>query len=186
MTMRRRAEHTVEPPARRAGGFTLIEMMTAILILAILVGLAVPSFNNASLSGKLTGFANDLLASSQLARSEAIKRNVAVTLCASSDGSTCDDPEGWETGWIVVADPGGLNERVIQQYPELPGEFRVRETLDIDTLVFPATVAGATVASFTVCRTEPAGNQTRRVLIGASGGARVEQRFPPADVSCPD
>ena len=108
MTMRRRAEHTVEPPARRAGGFTLIEMMTAILILAILVGLAVPSFNNASLSGKLTGFANDLLASSQLARSEAIKRNVAVTMCASSDGSTCDDPEGWETGWIVVADPGVL------------------------------------------------------------------------------
>ena len=45
--------------------------------------------------------ANDLLASVQLARSEAIKRNVAVTLCASADGTTCAGGGGWEQGWVV-------------------------------------------------------------------------------------
>ena len=174
---------TGEPPARRAGGFTLIEMMTAIFILAILVGLAVPSFNNASLSGKLTGFANDLVAGAQLARSEAVKRNVAVTMCASEDGATCDDPEGWEVGWLIVVDPGGANERIIQQHESLPPEFRVIQTGGVANIVFPATIAGTTTGTFTVCRAEPVGNQERVVAIGAAGNTRVTRT---ETGTCPD
>lgn len=188
--MRRRTERAGEPPVRRAGGFTLIEMMTAIFILAILVGLAVPSFNNASLSGKLTGFANDMVASAQLARSEAIKRNVAVTMCASESAAdpdepdpTCDDPDGWEAGWLVVADPGGANERIIQRHAGLPTEFRVIQTGGVASIVYPATIAGTTTGTFTVCRAEPTGNQERVVTIGASGGTRVTRT---ETGTCPD
>lgn len=178
MTIRCSAVRRGEPPARRAGGFTLIEMMTAIFILAILVGLAVPSFNNASLSGKLTGFANDLVASAQLARSEAIKRNVAVTMCASDDGATCDDPDGWEAGWIILGPSG-----VIERHPPLPPEFRVIQTGGVANIVFPATIAGTTTGTFTVCRAEPVGNQERVVAIGAAGNTRVTRT---ETGTCPD
>jgi prepilin-type N-terminal cleavage/methylation domain-containing protein len=72
--------------AGRAGiprGFTLVELMVAIMVLAILLGLAVPSFRDASLGSRLAGYANDMVASSQLARSEAVKRNRLVVICAT-------------------------------------------------------------------------------------------------------
>jgi type IV fimbrial biogenesis protein FimT len=178
MTIRRRSKGASKSPIARVDGFTLIEMMMAIVVLAILVGLAVPSFNNASLSSKLTGFANDLVASAQLARSEAVKRNAAVTLCASEDGTTCDDPEGWEAGWIILGPTG-----VIQRYAPLPAEFRVIQTGGVANIVFPATVAGTTTGIFTVCRAEPTGSQERVVTIGASGGTRVTRTEA---ATCPD
>jgi len=178
MTTGRKSPRSVESPVRRAGGFTLVELMATILVLAILIGLAVPSFNNASLSSKLTGFANDLVASAQLARSEAVKRNAAVTLCASEDGTACDDPEGWEAGWIVLGPTG-----VIQRQPPLPTDFRVIQGGGVASIVFPATVAGTTTGTFTVCRAEPAGSQERVVTIGASGGTRVTRT---ETATCPD
>jgi type IV fimbrial biogenesis protein FimT len=178
MKIGRRSVRTVKPPVRRAGGFTLVEMMTTILVLAILVGLAVPSFNNASLSGELTGLANELVASAQLARSEAIKRNASVTLCASEGGTACDDPEGWEAGWIILGPTG-----VIQRYAPLPAEFRVIQAGGVANIVFPATVAGTTTGTFTVCRAEPTGSQERVVTIGASGGTRVTRT---ETATCPD
>lgn len=176
---------TLQPRAFAARGFTLIEVMVAVMILAILVTIAVPSFNNASLSSKLGGFANDLVASAQLARSEAIKRNVNVTLCASSDGTTCDAPDGWEAGWIVIVDPGGANERLLQAHPALPDEFRVSEEKGGATEVdFPPTVVGTNDAEFLICRAEPEGSQERRVAISFSRSTRVWTPDPAE--GCPD
>jgi type IV fimbrial biogenesis protein FimT len=62
----------------RNGGFTLIELMLAIVVLAILVGVAVPSFTHTIDRNAATGAANDLLASIILARSEAVKREQRV------------------------------------------------------------------------------------------------------------
>ena len=84
--MRTAGMHTHTPSNR---GFTLIEMMVTIAVMAMLLMIAVPSFRNASLSSQLRSAANDFIASSNLARSEAIKRGSAVTLCVSADGSTC-------------------------------------------------------------------------------------------------
>src|SRR5918995_1551586 len=95
---------TVTRPRRhgRSRGFTLIELLVALTIAAILFAIGVPMFRDASLGGRLSAAANNLLASVQLARSEAIKRNLPVTVCASSAGATCAGGGGWEQGWIVV------------------------------------------------------------------------------------
>jgi len=161
-------------------GFTLVELMVAILILAILIGFAVPSFRDAALSSRLTAHANDLLASAQIARSEAIKRNAVVTLCVSTDGNTCAGDGGWEQGWIVVTVDGD----VIQRQEALAPEFRVTETIDGRTdLDFPPTVVGVASASFTVCRAEPVGSQERVLTIRPSGAASVR---PEQDGVCPE
>jgi type IV fimbrial biogenesis protein FimT len=152
-------------------GFTIVELMVTMLILAILIGFAVPTFRDAALSSRLTAHANDLLASAQIARSEAIKRNAAVTLCVSTDGSTCADAGGWEQGWIIRTDDGV----VLQRQEALAPEFRVTEANELTDLQFPPTVVGVGPASFTVCRATPVGRQERVLTITVSGAASVQR-----------
>jgi len=148
----------------------LVELLVSITILAILLGLAVPSFNNAVLGSKLSAFSSNLVASTQLARSEAIKRNQIVRLCASSNGTSCGVTSGgWEAGWIVLL----ADNSVLQRQQALPSEFRFVQTGGHATLNFPPSVIGATTATFTVCRATPVGKQNRVVTVTASGSTRV-------------
>ncbi len=107
-----------------SGGFTMVELLTAIAVLAVLLALAVPNFNDATLSARLHGFANSLVASAQIARSEAIKRNSNITLCASANGTTCAPAGavGWEQGWIVLN-----GATVLQRQQALPTQFKVKQ-----------------------------------------------------------
>jgi len=174
-------------------GFTLIELMVAIMVLAILLGVAVPSFRDAALSSRLTAYANDLVASAQIARSEAIKRNSIVTLCASKNGTSCgvDAGAGWEAGWIVLAPPRNIvvptdaeddddgfetleiPAEVVQRQPPLSSEFRFPAG-GVLSINFPPTVVGVTPATFKVCRASPVGKQERIVSITASGLTSVK------------
>jgi len=159
-------------------GFTLVELMIALVILAILLGVAVPSFQGAALSGRLSAYANDFVASTQLARSEAVKRNAAVRLCVSAGGAACDDEGGWESGWIVVTAAGD----VIQRQPALEADYSFSEAGGATVLTFPPTIVGVTPASFTVCRAAPEGSEERVVTVTASGTASVERT---TEGSCP-
>ena len=59
-------------------GFTLIELMVTVAVLAIVLSLGVPSYRALIINNRLTAQANALVASINLARSEAIKRGVRV------------------------------------------------------------------------------------------------------------
>ncbi|WP_295174233.1 GspH/FimT family pseudopilin [Variovorax sp. SCN 67-85] len=149
-------------------GFTLIELMVTIAVMAILLMVAVPSFDNVALGGKLGAYANNLVATMRLARSEAIKRNAAVTVCVSNGGG-CGSG-GWEQGWIVQAVDGTL----IQRQPALAAGFKL--TGSEASLVFSPSGVGATAASFTVCRATPQmGWQERVVSISATGRPNVKK-----------
>lgn len=170
MTVDQRSGRKVCGAGQRSRGFTLIELMVTIVVLAILLSIAIPSFNNASLSSKLGGFANNLLASVQLARSEAIKSNTVVTLCAANAaGTACDATGGWQQGWIVR----DVANRVLQHQQALPTGFRVTQAGGTAVLSFQPIGVGATAATFTVCRNSPLGNQERVVTISATGVAYV-------------
>lgn len=86
----------------RTRGFTLIELMVTIAILAILLTLGLPSFQDAMRSNRVATGTNEVLASLALARTEAIRSTRASVLCASSDGSTCGTD--WNGGWIIWTD----------------------------------------------------------------------------------
>jgi type IV fimbrial biogenesis protein FimT len=155
-----------------ARGMTMIEMLIAVVVMAILMAVAVPSFRNASLGSQLSAAANNLLASVQLARSEAIKRNLEVTLCASADGESCAGSGGWEQGWITViksTDP----DTVLQYQQSLPDRYLITQAGGTAELAFqPIGVSGA-ATSFTVCRDDPDGGQERVLSVSATGAARV-------------
>jgi type IV fimbrial biogenesis protein FimT len=83
-------------------GFTLVELMVTIAVLAIVMSVAIPSFSSLVNNNRLTAQANEILAAVMLARTEAIKQNENMVFCHSSDGVNCSAPPaaGWQ-GWLV-------------------------------------------------------------------------------------
>jgi type IV fimbrial biogenesis protein FimT len=160
-------------PGRRAPssepGFTLVELMVTLTVVAILLVIAVPSLNNATLSGKLTAYANSLVGSAHLARSEAIKRNALVTLCAASNGTSCGG--NWEQGWIVLS--AGT---VFQRQEALPSGFKVTSNPTSGSIGFQPTGVGTTGATtLKLCRATPSvGPQEREVTIESTGRTSVK------------
>jgi type IV fimbrial biogenesis protein FimT len=147
-------------------GFSLIELMVTLAVLAILVTTAVPAFTGSQLTSQLRSTANSLVASAHLARSEAIKRNRVVRMCVSADGATCATGN-WQQGWIVVS-----AGEVLHREAAISDRFRVSAAAS--NFDFRPTGVDSTAGSFVVCRTSPAASQERVVRIDAVGRAWVE------------
>lgn len=77
---------------KKNAGFTIIELMVTVVILAIIATVAIPGFGNLIGENRLTTGTNLLVSSIRLARAEAIKRGTSVTF--STDG-------GLASGWCV-------------------------------------------------------------------------------------
>jgi len=86
-------------------GLTLTELIVAISITGISLGIAAPNFSNIINDNRMTTHYNELLAALALTRSEAIKRQMRVTTCQSSTGYSCTkDSSNWQKGWVVFTD----------------------------------------------------------------------------------
>lgn len=181
----RRARWSIEEVQLRGlRGFSLIELMVALAILSVLLGFALPAFQSMSLSANLRSNANTLVASAQLARSEAIKRNAVVRLCVSSDGASCGSGD-WEQGWIVLAP----DNTVLHAESALDDGYVVTAIKEgtstvVTTLRFPSSGVGlklnaetdtATV-EFRICRVTPSvGEQERKVRVSTTGRTSVDK-----------
>ncbi len=88
-------------------GFSLVELMVTIAVLAIVLAIAIPSFTGLINGNKLGSQANDLMATIQLARMDAVRFNRRSILCRSSDGATCNGANGAWTSWISYIDTNG-------------------------------------------------------------------------------
>jgi len=97
---------TTTIPATRPGGFTLIELMFALAVAAIVIGIAVPNMRSFILNNRLSSTATEMIRSMQTARTEATKRQQNVVVCFTADLSvttpTCVT-SGY-VAWILFED----------------------------------------------------------------------------------
>ncbi|MVF21369.1 prepilin-type N-terminal cleavage/methylation domain-containing protein [Methylocaldum sp. BRCS4] len=102
---RKSAAITIGMKTDHENGFTLIELMVAVAVLAVTLTIGVPSFRETILNNRQTTQINELVADVGLARSEAIKRGIPVTLCKrNTSGNNCDSSAAWADGWIIFSD----------------------------------------------------------------------------------
>lgn len=96
--------------SRRMAGFTLMELMIAVAVLAILVGIGIPSFQDMIRRNRLATQTNALVSALSVARSEAVKRGMLVTVCPANDEQNdCSGLANWsENGLIVFSDGQGV------------------------------------------------------------------------------
>lgn len=102
----------------RVSGFTLVELMVTIAIVAILAAIAFPSFQDSMRSNRVATATNELMASLALARVEALRSPGGAFVCTSTAGTACDG--AWDDGWIVWVDANGdgalagANDRILR------------------------------------------------------------------------
>jgi type IV fimbrial biogenesis protein FimT len=157
----------------RENGFTLVELLVTLVIAAILLTVAVPSFNTTIKDNRLITDANRLVSSLALARSEAVKHGRTATVCVSSDQASCTGELDWALGWMVWVDVDG--DAVFDAGEErgfvdaFPGNG-VTFTSAASTIAFTAQGAATAVVTLDLCD-DRAGETGRRISISRAGRA---------------
>src|SRR5690242_1408346 len=89
----------------RHRGFSLVELMITVLVVAILTAIAWPHFRDFMHRNAATAQANQVLAALQYARNEAVSRRYPTALCGSTSGTACTPSDTkFEGGWLIWRD----------------------------------------------------------------------------------
>ena len=173
-------------------GFTLIEMMVAVALTALLLSMAVPALDIFVSNARQTGAINDFVSTIHQARSTAVTTNTRVTICPSSNGTNCE-AVGWNNGWIVFSDHNSNQlidgtDAIVTSSTEVRGLTMQSGEFGLAMQYRPngrVTNAGANGNSgqFTVCD-ERGASYAKVVIVDLSGRPRLSKKM--ADGGDPD
>ena len=136
-------------------GFTLIELLMTLIVVSIVVSLGAPTLADIIRNNRLTTQTNMLVTALNMARSEAIRRNVNITLCASSDQASCTN-DGWENGWVILDN----NDEVLRVFDSMEGISSLSSTAQSIQYTPTGFIEGGQTITFDLCaKTGTAGRQ---------------------------
>jgi type IV fimbrial biogenesis protein FimT len=168
-------------------GFTLIEALVVIAIVAILQSIAAPAFSALAHRSQLDSVADSLHMHMLLTRNEAILRNGRLVMCKSASGRDCSPTGGWEQGWIVFHDSNengvvDRTESLVAQVHALPSTVRVLGNVQVSSYVSyqpsgrSSLITGAFQAgTLTVCVLSDKPAEARQLVISSSGRVRAQR-----------
>jgi type IV fimbrial biogenesis protein FimT len=167
-------------------GFTLIEVMVSVAILGILAALAAPSFSESIKKYRVNAIREELIASLQTARTEAIRRGRPVVLIREIDTTVCADTgatsDDWNCGWRMVVDADSNNTISTAERDAplkvaiLPTGYDVQHTSLGNQIVFgPWGQATGIGQKFVIYNSTDglSGSSTKSICISSGGRIRV-------------
>lgn len=163
-----------------SAGVTLPELLMTVAIVAILGGIAAPSFAGMMRDNERTAAVNSFVHALYLARSEAIKRGRIVSVCKSADGSTCSNrADTWSDGWMVFVndDADDLPQRdegedILMVYQGWPNGSITSNRLAYSFRAYNQSVVNGTLL---FCDSR-GGDHARAIIISQTGRPRVSQK----------
>jgi type IV fimbrial biogenesis protein FimT len=165
--------------SKRERGFTLLELMTALAVAAVLIAIGVPQLRDLTIQQRITGATQDLHIDLALARNEAVTRATNVTVCPSTDLINCTN-DGWGNGRLTFIDANAngsvdVGELVVKQSPPLANGLTASPAAGFVTFNSRGQTAALTIG---IC---DSGYVGRNIDIKSTGHASV---VTPA-VTCP-
>jgi type IV fimbrial biogenesis protein FimT len=169
---------------RTERGFTLVEIMIALVIFALLLSAALPAYRDWIAAQQLANHAHFIADTLDLARSEAIKHGYRVNLCKTRDGRQCTDDGGWEQGWLLFVDEnhsGQVDDDETVLHSEGPardgitmhGNRPVEDYVSYTSLGHARLLSGALqMGTFVLCKS---GQNALKVVLANSGRARIDK-----------
>lgn len=163
----------------KSSGFSLLEFLVAIIILVILITIAMPNFRAVLQNNRTQSLANELVSALNLARSEAIKRGISVSLCAAADSTLSSCGSNWNNGWLVFTNPNedasfdnNTSEILLRTQQIIGPGYAISNTPSSGVATytstgFPLSTTGNMV--FTINASGCTGNNNRNVTISTTG-----------------
>lgn len=161
----------------RPEGFTLIELMLAILVMSVILLIAVPGLTQFIVNNRLTGQINELVSDISRARNEAGTRGTNVSICIAASSTACaTSGTAWEAGRLIFVDSNSDGviasaADIIKYVPPLDGGVNLGSSSFANALYITfRPYGGLTSASggtFTLCA--PGYTTGRQIGVAATG-----------------
>jgi type IV fimbrial biogenesis protein FimT len=170
-------------------GFSMIELMTVVAIVAIMMGLAIPSFQEFVVNYRTSVQSNDLLADLAIARSEAVKFGRRTEVRSVGGGWT----NGWVVGTDLNADGNLTGTEIIKEHGAAPDGFTIEggDTGGTAATEVAFGITGQVVApggvnpiEFAICRPDGDAAKSRGVTVARSGRAGTQKASVNTGIQC--
>ena len=163
-----------------ASGFTLLELMIAVVMLSILTTLAIPSYKTMIANNRGSTHANALIQVLTAARAEAIKLNRNVVVCKSNNSTTpaCTDSLTWDQGVVTFADADGngtinTGETILRLDIPFVRESVITAPSTIDRISYSPSGLGTSGGSFRIRPRGTTGVNDKTVTLSTVGRPRI-------------
>lgn len=171
-------------------GFTLYELLMTLLLVALLAGLAMPSFSSVLARQRQRVEIDALFHALHLARKESIMRRKVVSLCPSADQKTCSPGRDWSSGWLMFENKDrdspprvDAGEPILKSH--VVGE-QIRVSANRSGFTLRATFLRATNGTFVVCDSQSR-ILPKALVVSYTGRPRVADHTTKGDLySCAD
>lgn len=161
---------------RHLQGFTLIELMIAISVAAILIGVGIPGMRNMILDNRRVAVVNEIVTGVNQARAAAFARNLPVTMCVADNAvnpGSCDATGDWTNGWFIFVDANendtfDTDEEILNVTGTAPQGVTITASANFMARTFTRNTLG-TLGTISVC----AGNSRRDIVVDEIGHTRL-------------